>query len=96
MDIQIVEISCSDCGTMFWITEEHDCQLRDTHARFYCPNGHANHYPENSKEEKRIIILEKNRDYWKAKAQRLEAQVVSERNRANNYKGRYRKEKERV
>lgn len=41
---QMVMIHCANCNVPFAIYTAHDYRLRDTHAHFYCPNGHSNVY----------------------------------------------------
>ncbi len=54
MEITQYEIACAECGVTFWLTDDHDSQLRATHQRFYCPNGHKNWYePRDIKKKKK-------------------------------------------
>lgn len=54
----MVWIECCNCGIPFGLTEDHQKRLRQTHEWFYCPNGHHQHYPGKTAEEKRIAELE--------------------------------------
>ena len=49
---------CCKCGVPFGITQDHETKLRRTHAWFYCPNGHAQHYLGKTESEKKIERLE--------------------------------------
>jgi hypothetical protein len=31
---------CASCGVTFGLDSEHELKLRQSHAQFYCPNGH--------------------------------------------------------
>ena len=44
--------TCSECGCQFAITDVFEGKLRDSHATFYCPNGHARHFPQDNETEK--------------------------------------------
>ena len=44
MNVNIIELSCCNCGASFWLTEKHNNKLRRTHEYFYCPNGHQQNY----------------------------------------------------
>jgi len=54
MKVKLYEMSCSECGVSFWITDEHDDKLRECHNTFFCPNGHRQHYPQKTEGEKAI------------------------------------------
>jgi hypothetical protein len=45
--------ACCTCGVQFGITDEHVRELRRSHAWFYCPNGHQQHYTAKSDAELR-------------------------------------------
>ena len=44
--------TCGECGTVFALLVEYVEQLRENHKTFYCPNGHARHFPQITMEEK--------------------------------------------
>ena len=52
--VTINRVSCcyENCGVVFGIEAAHQGRLRDTHAWFYCPNGHQQHYSGESDAEK--------------------------------------------
>ena len=43
--------SCQSCGVEYGVTEEFDESRRETHATFYCPNGHGQSYSGKTKEQ---------------------------------------------
>lgn len=45
-------ISCYSCGTAFWMTTELERTRREDHRDFYCPNGHSQHWPQETEAEK--------------------------------------------
>lgn len=40
------------CGVQFGIEAEYQARLRETHAWFYCPNGHVQHYSAENEAER--------------------------------------------
>ena len=58
VETKIAIIECADCSIDFGIGAEFMRRRREDHQNFYCPNGHANHYPagtsEAEKEQKRL------------------------------------------
>jgi hypothetical protein len=48
----LVSEECYSCGVLFGIPNSMQRRLRDTHAPFYCPNGHAQSYTGQSEAEK--------------------------------------------
>lgn len=45
-------VVCSNCGIEFGMPDFYNEKRRDDHATFWCPNGHAQHYPGESNAEK--------------------------------------------
>lgn len=39
---------CCQCGVQFGMPADHVRELRRSHAWFYCPNGHSQHYTAKS------------------------------------------------
>lgn len=62
-EVALVKITCCAEGyhVPFWISAAHNSHLHDTHEWFYCPNGHQQHYPQETDEEKfkRLYEFEK-------------------------------------
>ena len=53
-EIPISRITCchKGCHVQFWITEDHEGRLRESHESFCCPNGHSQgFYSKNEKEK---------------------------------------------
>jgi hypothetical protein len=46
------KICCCSCQVLFWITESHYEQLKNSHKTFYCPNGHTQLFSGNNELEK--------------------------------------------
>ena len=51
-NVEIIEISCCNCGVSFWITEQYNDELLRCHNSFYCPNGHKQYYTGKTDAEK--------------------------------------------
>lgn len=56
-----VHINCCECGIDFCLPRAREQQLRESHQWFYCPNGHQQYFPQKTKQEKRIEILERHK-----------------------------------
>jgi hypothetical protein len=65
----ITSIDCANCGIQFGVDSDRVARLRETHETFYCPNGHRNHFPGKTKQEKRIEELEKDVKHYERWAQ---------------------------
>lgn len=62
MEINIKQITCCNCGVIFWITESHNSDLLRTKTTFYCPNGHGQSYQgETDKQKYEKELQEKQR-----------------------------------
>lgn len=53
----MVTENCTVCGVLFAITKDYQYRAEMSHETFYCPNGHGQHYPEKTSEEKKIENL---------------------------------------
>lgn len=51
--------TCCNCGVVFGIESNHRQRLIETHASFYCPNGHSQHYTAKTEAEKLREELER-------------------------------------
>jgi len=51
-------IYCASCGVEFCLPTEFATHRRRDHDTFYCPNGHRNHFPGKTEEQKKIERLE--------------------------------------
>ncbi len=45
----LAEECCIECGISFWITRKHQTELKNCENKFYCPNGHGQHYSYSKK-----------------------------------------------
>lgn len=63
-------IECATCSIDFGIGADFMRRRIQDHATFYCPNGHSNHYPGPSKQEKRLAQAERELDAARSLAQR--------------------------
>jgi hypothetical protein len=62
------KIACPTCACEFYLSDEQDDALRRSGANFYCPNGHSLSYDSTTKKE--IEALKKERDHYKADAEK--------------------------
>lgn len=44
-------ITCSQCGIGFGLPSHFETKRLEDHATFYCPNGHGQHFPQESEAE---------------------------------------------
>jgi hypothetical protein len=52
--------NCSECGIAYALPKEFRAARRNDHKPFMCPNGHAQHYPQETEADKlnkRILFL---------------------------------------
>lgn len=49
--VTFVEMQCGECGVTFAMTETFRGERKRDHNTWYCPNGHARHYPNKSEVE---------------------------------------------
>jgi hypothetical protein len=50
-DVTLVTVECCNCGIVFAMPQSFSDQLKVSHANFYCPNGHPQHYAGKSEAE---------------------------------------------
>lgn len=103
---EMIAQQCIACGITFAFAKDYDTRLRETHANFYCPNGHAQCYTAKTEAEKLRDQLTKERqqlDQVKADREwyrnRLDETQASERRiarRLTAHKGVVTKMKKRV
>lgn len=70
-----VTVTCARCGVAFCLPAHLNVQLRENHETFYCPNGHGNHYPQETEAERlkrKVKRLEHVLDIRDAKIDHLE------------------------
>jgi hypothetical protein len=96
----VSEICCHvGCGILFGVDNEYSDRLRRTHAWFYCPNGHPQHY--TSKSDLEIARQETAdarwyRDKERERAERLAADLLSEKHKVAAERGAKTKLKRRI
>lgn len=70
MDVEMILCNCASCGMSFAIPAAHQRRLRQCHNVFYCPSGHANHYPAKTDVEVlRERVLSKDLEIIELKAE---------------------------
>jgi cytochrome c556 len=91
--------TCIACGITFAAPESFLDTLRENHKNFYCPNGHGQHFAQQSEAEKAQAEAEKYKKLWNDE-QRYASEVLKERNAAQRQlsatKGQMTKLKQRV
>lgn len=71
---EVVITCCNDtCGISFAVPQWWHKGKRETHAWFYCPNGHQQHYTQESDEEK----MRRERDIARQQLARVEQEKVA-------------------
>lgn len=55
-------LECSNCGVSFCMPDHMAYSRKRDHDTFYCPNGHSQHFPGKTEEERKIASLEKSRE----------------------------------
>lgn len=64
-ELNIEIITCGECGVEFGLTDFFVAARKQSHANFYCPNGHARHWPAKNEAEvlkEKLAAVEKERD----------------------------------
>lgn len=53
VSLELISTTCchAGCGVVSGLNKGHYNALRDSHAQFYCPNGHAQHFTAKSDAE---------------------------------------------
>ncbi len=97
---------CINCGITFAYSKAHDNRLRETHANFFCPNGHSMCYTGKTEAEKLRdeLTREKHRTeqaqadakYWREAKERAVAREQAQERRVRAHKGIVTKLKKRV
>lgn len=81
----LVAVHCCDCGTPFGIGREFQKARRADERTFYCPNGHAQHYPKPKRTE--ADRLREQLDAARSLAQRERERRESAERSARAHKG---------
>ena len=93
--VDIIEISCCNCGVLFFITKKHNAELIRSKERFYCPNGHRQSYVGKTDAQKLAEEKEKSKryyDWYKNQVQETDAQ----KRKLNASRGNYTKAKKKI
>ncbi|SBN64418.1 hypothetical protein GA0004736_3378 [Curtobacterium sp. 9128] len=86
----LVVISCAHCDTAFGMTQTMHATLRRDHGTFYCPRGHANHYPGESdleREQRLRKLAEQQTRFTRASRDAARDQADAAERSARAYKG---------
>ena len=59
--VNLVSEECCVCGVVFGMTTHYQGEARKTHSEFHCPNGHPQHYIDESEAEKNSRLLKEER-----------------------------------
>lgn len=46
------ELTCCNCGLTFGVTEGYERVRRNDHQNFWCPNGHAQHFSDETEADR--------------------------------------------
>lgn len=68
---KLVTVDCANCGLRFALTETYERSRRRDHGWFYCPQGHHQHFPSESDEEK----LRRERDLYKQRVAQRDDEI---------------------
>jgi hypothetical protein len=101
--IRLVHVTCANCGIVFGIETVYESKLRESHAQFYCPNGHSLSFLAETEKEKKIRQLEtalnSERDakqFWFKRSEEKSVEAAHQRRRVTGYKGVVAKTKKRI
>lgn len=86
----VIECSQEGCGVSFALSDEFIKARRHDHATWYCPNGHARHYPARNQVEEakaEAARLSQQLDWQQAATKRARVQAEAERRSAIAFKG---------
>ena len=90
--LTFVTVECAHCSIPFGITTDMNQRRRDDHARFYCPNGHYNFYPQDSELER----LRRDNASLARRSENADARARMEQRRAAAARGQLTKTKNRI
>lgn len=85
-ELVIVQCGAVNCGVVFALSDNYVNARRADHATWYCPNGHARHYPGESELEKakrlRKVAIEDANRAWTALGAANDQRRAAERSAA--------------
>lgn len=92
--LTLVNIQCYSCGVTFGLEQSYQQTKRNNHSSFYCPNGHAQHYPGKTEQEKEIERLKQevrnvtvSRDYHRDRAEEKQREAETAKRSAAASRG---------
>lgn len=94
-----VVLVCCNCGITFGIEPDYQRELKKSHQRFYCPNGHKQYYASQTEEERLADALTRERaehDQTRAALNDKERARLHHERRARVLKGHHTRLKRRV
>jgi hypothetical protein len=71
--LELVQVTCSQCGCVFGLGRAHSAALRESHEGFYCPNGHPQYYPAKTEAQIQKERADALADKWRKEAEAHEA-----------------------
>jgi hypothetical protein len=90
-------LECINCGITFAFPSGYNARLRETHANFYCPNGHAQAYlgkteaeklrDQLAKERQQLDQLKADRDWYRERLDESKGKEQQTSNRLRAHKG---------
>jgi hypothetical protein len=78
MIVDSASLTCSDCGIPFEVPSHWKHAKQNDHSTFWCPNGHKQHFPSESSEER----FRRERDMARQEVARVEQEAQAARTRA--------------
>lgn len=89
---ELVTITCcvSTCGILFAVPERWDTARRESHAEFYCPNGHNQAYLSKTQAEKlqaKLKDTERERDWERNRRRAVEQDAMTLANQRRALRG---------
>lgn len=99
LGLELVVIDCISCGIPFAAPKQWRQERINDHRRFYCPNGHEQHYTGKTEAERLRDELARTKAQLDQKSARivdLQDEVQHQERRVNGYKGALGRVKRRV
>lgn len=99
LGVELEMLSFCSCGISHAMPSIYVNERRADHKSFYCPNGHAQHFPSQTQEEqlrKCLANANKEIEYQRERASTANANAKHFEARANGYKGQAAKLKRRA
>lgn len=83
-------LTCCNCGVVFAMLASLEKNRREDSKLFYCPNGHPQHFAESEADKLRRQLEKANSEteWQRARAQRLEKDLQSQKGQLTKLKNR--------